>query len=271
MRILSELPRQRAPWQARLLALALGVLGPVALFTSAGHVSIRSLPVARDSAERVVALDLPLPRQSPDDERMPPLAPFGVDAPRSPARDRATPAAGAATSFPSFPSFPARADSSGGSEGARATRVPTARDLFGSPAAGRPLCLPPDCGPKGATVATGVGGGAGPGIVFPPMSREERDSIARAVITAAAAAGGSESHPASTLPPGTVGVSLPVGLPGGGPTRAQRERARVLDADVSSRLARIRARADSIAAARRRDSVARAMPRTDDKASAPGA
>jgi hypothetical protein len=29
MRILSELPRQRAPWQARLLALALGVLGPV--------------------------------------------------------------------------------------------------------------------------------------------------------------------------------------------------------------------------------------------------
>jgi hypothetical protein len=49
------------------------------------------------------------------------------------------------------------------------------------------------------------------------------------------------------------------GLPGGGPTRAQRRRDSVLNADVSARLerirARLRARADSIAAA---DSAARA-------------
>jgi hypothetical protein len=70
-----------------------------------------------------------------------------------------------------------------------------------------------------------------------------------------------------------VGVSIPVGLPGGGPTRAQRERARVLDADVSARLARIRARADSLAQLRRRDSVARAVPRPErtETASEPNA
>lgn len=267
MRILPELPRQRAPWQARLLALALGVLGPVALLTSVRQAVVRHDAAARDSVEQVVALDLPVVLRA--DERAPQRAPSGIVPPTSPARDRATPGGGAT---PLLPAFVPRADSSGGGEPATGApaRVPGARELFGSPAV-RALCLPPECGGRGVTVAAGAGGGAGPGIVFPPMSKAERDSIARAVITAAAAAGGSESHPASSLPPGAVGVSLPVGLPGGGPTRAQRERARALDADVSSRLARIRARTDSIVAARRHDSVARVMPRTGDKMTAPGA
>jgi len=267
MRILSELPRQRTPWQARLLALALGVLGPVALGRS---VRTPAIAPPAPTAERVRAIDLPARQPSPDDERVPPLASSGILPPTSPAWDRAAPRAGAILAFPSFPGG---ADSSGSDEPARPLRphVPGARELFGSPAAGRPLCLPPACGASGTSVAAGAAGGAGVGIVFPPMTKAERDSIARGVIVAAAAAGGSESHPASSLPPGTAGVSLPVGLPGGGPTRAQRERARVLDADVSSRLARIRARADSVTAARRRDSVARVMPRTDDRVIAPDA
>jgi hypothetical protein len=270
MRILAGLPSHRSPWQARLLAVALGLLGPVVLALSIRVPQASPREDARDSTERVVALDLPALGQRVDDERVPPLASSGIVPPASPARERATPGAAATPGFPAFPSFPSR-DSSGSGEPAASTHVPGARELLPSPAAGRALCLPPACGGTGTSVAAGAAGGAGVGIVFAPMSREERDSIARAVITAAAAAGGSESHPASTLPPGTAGVSLPVGLPGGGPTRAQRERARVLDADVASRLARIRARADSIVAARRRDSVARVMPRTDDRIVAPDA
>jgi hypothetical protein len=268
MRILSGLPPQRTPWQARLLAVALGVLGPVVLALSIRVPAPAPRAEARDATERVASLDLPALGEQVVDERVPPLASSGIVPPASPARDRAAPGSPA---MPLFPSFPSGGDSTGGGEPAASPRAPGARELIPSPVAGRALCLPPACGGSGTGVAAGAAGGAGVGIVFAPMSREERDSIARAVITAAAAAGGSESHPASTLPPGTAGVSLPVGLPGGGPTRAQRERARVLDADVASRLARIRARADSIVAARRRDSVARVMPRTDDKAVAPDA
>jgi hypothetical protein len=60
---------------------------------------------------------------------------------------------------------------------------------------------------------------------------------------------------------GAAAGSIQVGLPGGGPTRAERRRDSVLNADVSARLerirARIRARADSIAAA---DSAALRQP-----------
>jgi hypothetical protein len=59
-------------------------------------------------------------------------------------------------------------------------------------------------------------------------------------------------------PPQQTGASIPIGLPGGGPTRAQRKRDSILNAEVEARLERVKARADSIEAARR-DSIARAQ------------
>ena len=268
MRLLSELPRQRTPWQARLLALVLGVAGPVALALAVRTPAGRAAPDEQARPERVVSLALPA--TAPVDEGTTPLRAAGPGAPTSPARDRATPGIWAGPA----PASPARGDSSGTPDSAAPSpaRVPGAREIFRGPASGRPLCLPP-CGGGGPTIATGARGAAGAGVLFPPMTKEERDSIAHAVIAGAAAAGGGSSNPAANLPAGVVGVSIPVGLPGGGPTRAQRERARVLDADVSARLARIRARIDSLAELRRRDSVARAVPRPErtETASEPNA
>jgi hypothetical protein len=64
-----------------------------------------------------------------------------------------------------------------------------------------------------------------------------------------------------TRPQPMGGVSIPLGLPGGGPSAAERRRTRELDADVSAGLARVRARVDSTArldSLRRVDSLRRA-------------
>jgi hypothetical protein len=60
------------------------------------------------------------------------------------------------------------------------------------------------------------------------------------------------------------GVSIPMGLPGGGPSAAERRRTRELDAEVSAGLARVRARVDSSArldSLRRADSLRRVRVR----------
>lgn len=262
MRLLTELPRQRTPWQARLLAFAIGVLGPVALALTVGQAARQAPHDAATPSERVVAVDLPwVPTTHPVDEGTSSARPATAVAPAAPARDLAASGVmGVPGTAPRDSSGARVSDAARPDAAAALPRVPGAREVFKSPTEVRPLCLPP-CGATGPAVVAGVGGRAGASVLFPPMSRQERDSISRAVILAAAAAGGASGHAATHLPPGVAAVSIPVGLPGGGPTRAQRERARVLDADVSGRLARIRARADSLAELAHRDSVARAQPR----------
>ena len=57
-------------------------------------------------------------------------------------------------------------------------------------------------------------------------------------------------------PPAMGGISLGVGLPGGGPTKAQRERDRKLDAENMAMMARVRARVDpAVADSLRADSI----------------
>jgi hypothetical protein len=105
------------------------------------------------------------------------------------------------------------------------------------------------------------------------LTPAERDSILQALMSsipaAAAAAGGGSENTNGTggtaipaprpgglpplSPPG--GVSIPVGLPGGGPSRAQRKRDSTVNAHVLPILERLRKRADSVQAARRRDSL----------------
>lgn len=57
-----------------------------------------------------------------------------------------------------------------------------------------------------------------------------------------------------TRPQAAGGVSIPIGLPGGGPSAAERRRNRELDAQITGSLARVRARLDSLHA----DSVRKA-------------
>jgi hypothetical protein len=51
------------------------------------------------------------------------------------------------------------------------------------------------------------------------------------------------------------GISIPIPLPGGGPSREQRQHDSTVNAHVLPILERLRRRADSVRAARRRDSL----------------
>jgi translation initiation factor IF-2 len=91
----------------------------------------------------------------------------------------------------------------------------------------------------------------------------ERDAAWRAASMAMKA--GTGAAPLVTAPGGGgggggAGVNLNVGLPGGGPSNAQRRRDRAVHAENVVLLDRLRLRADSVAEARRRrtDSLARA-------------
>jgi hypothetical protein len=90
-------------------------------------------------------------------------------------------------------------------------------------------------------------------IAIPPPSQAERDDKLRGEALAATAARGAGLP---LIPRIKAGASIPVGLPFGGPSRKQRERDRVINAQTMAVLARIYKRADSVAAARRRDSLA---------------
>ena len=135
---------------------------------------------------------------------------------------------------------------------ARPTTVEAPRVVFPT----QPCDL--DCAVRrGAAAGKGVGS----------LSAAERDSARREAArrvtdsprrpTEARVA---DDAPPTGASPRQQGVSIPVGLPGGGPTAAQRKRARELDAEVSARLARIKARADSIQRARDSAAAARKKP-----------
>lgn len=182
-----------------------------------------------------------------------------------PAREAPTPAAppvierpaAPPTRAPAVPAAPrdtvARPRTPSAAPGARpAVPLPTIPGPVtgGEPAA--PLCWPP-C----------IEGRVGPGRAAPPLTGAARDSALRAMGERVAregdtrrpgpVLGGGPAGAASPVAPPSVGagVSIPVGLPGGGPTRAQRQRDSTVNADVQARLARLRARQDSIAQARR--------------------
>lgn len=137
--------------------------------------------------------------------------------------------------------------------------VPTPRAVF------TPTPCPAPCLEKGgAPRAAGGAGVLANGKTLPSLTREQRDSVLRGIAADVARAPRVSSSPVGPRepspmgqPPMQTGVSIPIGLPGGGPTRAQRKRDSTLNAEVSARLERVKARADSIETARR-DSIARA-------------
>lgn len=87
------------------------------------------------------------------------------------------------------------------------------------------------------------------------LTPAERDSVLQAlgnsVPELAQEKGGGNARDSS----GVGGISLPIGLPGGGPSRAQRRRDSVNNAHALVILRRLWARADSLRAAHRRDSL----------------
>jgi len=153
---------------------------------------------------------------------------------------------------------PPRADSARRTAGS-GPAVPTPRAVF------TPTPCPAPCLDRGGAARTAGGAGVlANGKTLPGLSREQRDSVLRGIAAEVAHAPKRSSSPVGPTepspmgqPPIMTGTSIPIGLPGGGPTRAQRKRDSTLNAEVSARLERVKARADSIEKARR-DSIARA-------------
>jgi hypothetical protein len=194
---------------------------------------------------------VPIPRATPPVAAEPVLPrPATVTAPRTtPSSRRASPRdSSVSPRVPIAPSPARQRDSSAlaPNAAARPTTVEAPRVVFPT----QPCDL--DC-----AVRRGTAAGKGVGS----LSAAERDSARREAArrvtdsprrpTEARVA---DDAPPTGASPRQQGVSIPIGLPGGGPTAAQRKRARELDAEVSARLARIKARADSIQ--RARDSAA---------------
>jgi hypothetical protein len=96
----------------------------------------------------------------------------------------------------------------------------------------------------------------GPPVFKPlPPTQAEVDAKARDEAFDAIAARGAGVPVRRTM----IGASIPVGLPGGGPSAKQRERDRIIGAQLAELRAQRQKRIDSVVAARRRaDSVARA-------------
>ncbi|HEX5581229.1 MAG TPA: hypothetical protein VFX39_06585, partial [Gemmatimonadaceae bacterium] len=143
-----------------------------------------------------------------------------------------------------------------GAAGRLPPRAPAARLPDG-------LTFPPPAragAPATACVGPCRGGTTGGVNTLPgPLTGAERDSVLRAIGQSVPALAGEmrrrgEGAPsAAPADPGAIqplgGVSLPIGLPGGGPSKAQRERDRRVHAENTAALARIKAREDSIARA----------------------
>ena len=251
--------RERS-WGARALAtvLTLAMLVVIALPLGVGRGPVRPATESEaDAAERAPEhlVFVPVPYTAAPAPTSPSAG--APDVTRNDARSAvggrpgASPAAPADSSATVTPP-PARADTSRAS-------IPTPRAVF-TPAPCAIPCLerggaPRTRGGRGV-LANGVGEGS--------LSQAERDSMLREASRTArgrGAGGGRVGAAGDPTPPGVprqqTGISVPIGLPGGGPTREQRKRDSTLNAEVSARLARVKARADSIAAAARRDSAAR--------------
>lgn len=94
-------------------------------------------------------------------------------------------------------------------------------------------------------LATGLSTGA---FNTPSVKQDQLDAQLRAKAAAAIAAKGA----GGPIPGGMIGGGIAAPLPFGGPSRAQRERDRAINAVTAKRLAHVRQHLDSVAAARRR-------------------
>ncbi|HET7457407.1 MAG TPA: hypothetical protein VFJ74_07115 [Gemmatimonadaceae bacterium] len=223
-------------------------------------VSVRDLveperPVAeqaRATPERIVfvpvppSAEQPVVAPSPSPSTATSERPRAVAAPRTSTVDSAGPA-----TAPIAPSAAPRRDSTA----VTAAPAPSSITTLEAPRAVFPTAACDlACRMRRDAAAAGGGGGT--------LTAAERDSLRRVAARRAREAQRLPAEsPVGPTPPSTgapvqqQGASVQVGLPGGGPTAAQRKRARELDAEVSARLARIKARADSLA--RVRDSTER--------------
>jgi hypothetical protein len=265
-------------------------LGSVAVVL--GALRVRELPAwLRDVApapEQVTLTVAPSPTVTAPRE-LPRTSPSAVESPRL---ERATPVAprGDALVTPAPPAAPR--DTGGAARGVRPPTTPPPIPLRPAitPLPSTPLV------PPAPAVGTGVGelGERTTGLARRPMPRDSayglwRRGIERATVGGAAPpivpsdaerdARWREKSAASRNTTGPqplqkAGVTVGVGLPGGGPSNAQRARDRATHAENLTVLARIRTqgdsiiaarrRADSLAAARRGDSLARPAPTRRD-------
>ena len=255
-------------WRTWALSSVLTLVMLVIVGLSIGVRPPASAPADEGASERPVSTEEVVYVPVPASPSAPTAAPSPTSAIDALVRRPVAPRAGGATSddvgaLPSpttlFPSPPS-ADSARRPTGT-APAVPTPRAVF------TPAPCPAPCLEKGGAPRTAGGAGVlANGQTLPPLTREQRDSVLRGIAAAVARApkqassspvGPREPSPMGQ-PPIMTGASIPIGLPGGGPTRAQRKRDSILNAEVEARLERVKARADSIEAARR-DSIARAQ------------
>lgn len=124
--------------------------------------------------------------------------------------------------------------------------------------------LAPPVASTPASPSTGIGAastcavcvaGVRAGVAAPQhvLTQAERDSMLQAMDASIPAEAGDVGGSHATG--GMGGISIPIGLPGGGPSRAQRKRDSTIDAHVQVILGRLKVRADSALAARLRDSL----------------
>lgn len=102
----------------------------------------------------------------------------------------------------------------------------------------------------------------------PYLANRPNDSAGRAGDCAGCAGIPAPPSPSRMPTPLSTGIAIP--LPGGGPSRAQRTRDSTVNAHVLPILARLKQRADSVLAARRRDSLAAAAKHRRDSLDAGG-
>lgn len=260
--------RPASGWRASAAAVAVTAL--LALFMGSGIGTIPVVVVGRSGAtmpERIVYTTAPpspppAPTRAPVDASPRPAPPPAVR-PRAPSAepartspppardslDRGTPRAAPGVAprapvagmpvRPSLPTLPAPASPRGRTDAATCA----------APCAA-PLTVGPRTGPAGLDSAGRAGRLRELGASVPELARELGERVGGSAIAGPTDPGG---------PPAPGGVSIAVGLPGGGPTKAQRARDRKLHAANMAMMARVRARVDpAVADSLRADSLARA-------------
>lgn len=273
-------PPPRTPeWGAWLTATAVTLL--LGMFMASGLVVRSGWIVPRTDreaapAERITFVDVP-----PAALTLPP-EPTAAGDPTAPAVPTPRPAAplpfptapgaarGAAPTRPAVPAVPVPpAAPTVSRDTASAAPVPDGRRpsalaprvLIPSAPLRAPLPPPPSAGdrvaPRVDCAAPCLGGTTvGAGVGRRPLTREEEAerlrAIGRSVPGMAAKMGRPSVAPAEGprdpgAPKELQGVSVPVGLPWGGPTKAERERDARLRTEYAATLARLRTRAESLA------------------------
>lgn len=252
------------PWVAWLLAAGLTLILFLAVGLPAGPAGraittrVAERRPERAQPEQLIFQTLPSSPAPAEQAITPPPAPAARRPERArpapPAPSRVVPDSGVSAGGSGQPSRPA----------APARIVPPA--ILAPPRGeetGEPSAAPPASCATGPCVERAQIGAKRPEHT---LTRAERDSIIESIGRSIPGLA-NETPSRGTELSGMGGISLPIGLPGGGPSREQRKRDSTINADVTARLRRVWARADSIAAARRRDSLEAAKAARRDSTS----